>query len=571
MNLENVNPINPINFVNYPSAGTVVSPQVSGQPTSGLNNQPVVTQIPTTSGGTLKHVGTTVETKGLTTEYSPWMFIVGIVAGIIIILLIVALMFAIIARENLDFPDVEFIVIDDEINDTTGSSADGTVKFNNGAAYLDSVSCLAGPTREWTTGQSITFNTCDCLDPFFGTECFRESYIDTYTSIGTPAQSNIIATFGQTQTVDRLSFPFTENPGILPDEDESPVPEIICTKLCDQDQSCLGVWWTQAEPPLFGIDSPNQKPRCQLISDQVVVKPGTNIPYSSTVDSVLYLKKDVKPEFKDRVFVHQGQNPLRYWTVDRYSSPFGDNQSQTMFNRQLVKFNWSPQAVINSTGCDLSMNSSCPWGRTWYGFFSNRIINVTNDSLLKELIDKFNTNGQSTITINGQEYVVVGPKQTQLIFPPTWGELWGVFVDPSTIPNLSLPEIRVNTTVNTSFMSNEFFDQTVYDSSDNTTGMRISQNQIVDTLDLNTFSFSQSGEGKITTIKVRDRLEIISTDQKYHDLASTNSEWYITNDPINLGVANPFHTHISFSQPGTYYLKDRMHPQIVRLIVQVNE
>lgn len=568
MNLENVNPVS---FVNYPSTDAAISPQISAQTAPSLNSQPVTTQIAsTTPGGTLKHVGTTVETKGLTTAHSPWIFIVGIIAGIIIILLIVALMFAIFVEENLDFPDIEFVVIDDEINDTTGSSENGTVKLNNGAAYLDSASCSAGPTREWTTGQSITFNTCDCLKPFFGPECFRESYIDTYTSIGTPAQSNIVATFGQTQIVDRLSFPFTGNPGRLPDEDESPISEIICTKLCDQDQSCLGVWWTQAEPPLFGIDLPvNQKARCQLISDQIVVKPGTNIPYSSTVDSVLYLKKDVEPEFKDRVFVYQGQKPLRYWTVDRYSSPFGDNQSQTMFNKQLVRFDWSPQIVINATGCDLSMNQSCPWGRTWYGLFSNRIINVTNNSLLKELIDKFNSNNQSAVTINGQEYVVVGPEQTRLIFPPNWGELWGVFVDPSTIPNLLLPEIRTNATVNTR-MDNILLDETIDDSTDNMTGMRITQNQIVDTLDLNTLSFSQFGEGKVTTIRVGDRLEIISTDQKYHDLVSTNSEWYITNGPINLGVANPFHTHISFSRPGTYYLKDRMHPQIVRLIVRVN-
>ena len=129
-------------------------------------------------------------------------------------------------------------------------------------------SCLAGPTREWTTGQSITFNTCDCLDPFFGPECFRESYVDTYTSIGTPSQDNIIATFSDPQTVDRLSFPFTGNPGRLPDDEESLVPEIICTQLCDQDRTCLGVWWTQAEPPLFGIQqSESEKPKCQLISD----------------------------------------------------------------------------------------------------------------------------------------------------------------------------------------------------------------------------------------------------------------------------------------------------------------
>nr|QBK91249.1 MAG: hypothetical protein LCPAC202_02230 [Pithovirus LCPAC202] len=572
MNLEN---ISPVNFVNYPSGdpvslqrspGQIGAPSVSTAPGATFSQT-----TPTTSNGTLKHVGTTIESKGLITTHSPWIFIVGIIAGILIVLLIVALMFAIFVKEDLDFPDIDFVVADNEINDTTGSSANGIVKLNNGALYLDSASCSAGPTREWTIGQSITFNTCDCLDPFFGTECFRESYVDTYTSIGTPAQSNIVASFGSTQIVDRLSFPFTKNPGRLSDEDEPPTTEIICTKLCDQDQSCLGVWWTQAEPPLFGMDqpNPNQKPTCQLIRDQVVVKPGTNIPYSSNMDSVLYLKKDVEPEFKDRVFVYQGQKPLRYWTVDAYSSPFGDNQSQTMFNRQLVKFNWSPQIVINSTGCDMSMDSNCPWGRTWYGFFSNQMINLTDNSLLKELIDMFNSTSKSNITVRGREYVVVGPKQTQLIFPSAWSELWGVFVNPTTIPNLSLPEININTTSRVDFDEIELFDGAILNPADNMAGMIITRNQAVDTLDLNTSSFPLSGEGKFIVVKIGDRLEIISTDQKYHDLVSTTSEWYITNNPINFDVANPFRASLSFNQPGIYYLKDRMHPRIVRLIIQV--
>ncbi len=569
MNPEN---ISAVNFTNYPTGSLAASPlPISVPPTAPVISVPtstnaLQTSTPGVSTGTLKHDGYIVESKGVISSHSPWIFIIGIVVGIIIILLIVALIFSVFVKENGDFPDINTVIIDDEINDTTGSSADGTVKLNNGIAYQDMASCLAGPTREWTTGQSITFNTCDCLDPFFDSECFRESYSDTYTSIGTPAQTNIIATFSNPQTIDRLSFPFTVNPGRLPDEDELLIPETICTKLCDQDRTCLGVWWIQAEPPLFGIDQPElQKPKCQLISDQVVVKPGTNIPYSSSVDSILYLKKNIDPEFKDRVFVYQGQKPLRYWTADSYSSPFGDNQSQTMFNRQLIKFNWRPEVVINVTGCDLSMNSNCPWGKTWYGFFSNQMINLTDNSLLKELIDISNLGNTNTINIRGQEYVVVRPKQTQLAFPTAWRELWGAFVDPSTIPGIPLSNISVSSDVSITNVT-PILNNTIFDSLDVTS--RTSSN--LKTVNLNTVTFPWTGEGKIIIIRVGDRIEIASTDRNYHDLVSTDSEWFIIGNPINLGVANPFQTTITFSRSGTYHLKDRMNPRIVRLTIQVN-
>ena len=561
--------IGAVNFVNYP-AENVASSQfpISRTVTTPITSAPTSitqTSMPTVSQGTLKHSGYIVESKGIFSSHSPWIFIIGIIIAIIIILLIVALVFSIFVRENTDFPDINALIIDDEINDTTGSSSNGTVKLDNGTAYRDMPSCLAGPTREWTTGQSITFNTCDCLDPFFGPECFRESYVDTYTSIGTPSQDNIIATFSDPQTVDRLSFPFTGNPGRLPDDEESLVPEIICTQLCDQDRTCLGVWWTQAEPPLFGIQqSESEKPKCQLISDQVVVKPGTNIPYSSTVDSVLYLKKNVEPEFKDRVFVHRGQNPLRYWTADSYRSPFGDNRSQTMFDRQLIKFNWTPEVVINTTGCEMNRDSNCPWGQTWYGFFSDRIINLTDNSLLKELIDKSVSGDMGAINIRGQEYVVVRPGQTQLIFPASWRELWGAFVDPSTIPGVLA---NIITTPDISITDNMMS----FDSSNpNLINLGNMQNQVMEIVNLNTNTFPRTGEGKMVTIRVGERIEIISTDQKYHDLVSTDSEWYITNTPINLGVANPFQAIITFGESGTFYLKDRINPQIARLIIHVN-
>lgn len=573
--------------------------------------RPVTTVSPTVTTERTPD-GYLVEAESALSRDSPWLVIFGIIIGIIIIALIVIFMFFVFIDESVEFPNIETVFIDNEINDTTGASSDGSFELANGTAYRDMSSCLAGPTREWSSGTSITFNTCDCLDPFFGPECFREAYNDKYTSIGTPSQSNIIATFSSPQTADRLSFPFAGEPGRLPDDEEIPTGEIICTQLCDQDQECLGVWWIQADPPNLGIgQSEAEKPKCQLISGEVVVRPGTNIPYSPAMDSVLYMKGDVDPQFKDRVFVYQGAKPLRYWTVDSFSSPFGDNRSQTMFNRQLIKFDWTPQIVINSTGCLNSADVNCPFGQTWFGFFSNRSIDLTNNNLLRELI---NMASSGVITVDGQEYVVVRPGQTQLAFPASWKELWGAFVDPSTIPGMNaamntamfnnvsmlnqdvqIINSGVNLDITVSPRRNQYssyshqgniYGQTITSTPTYNRSSRlpstIRRNRIqstgspqkkslstIHTVNWSSFSFSSSGEGKDINIRVHDLIRIRSIDDDYHDVVSTDSEWYITNFPINIGVDSPLDITIPFNSPGTFYLKDRMNPRTVRLIVRV--
>ena len=327
-------------------------------------------------------------------------------------------------------------VLPDPLNDPIGASSDGCVSMNNGSFFKDPPACVSGPTRAWNHNNDQVQGDCTCQKPFFGEKCYRESYSDTYTSIGNPDIDDLIFNKLAKLNVDRISFPFDG-----PEEDDEATQK-FCTQMCDIDKSCVGVLYEQASIPKFGIDSSicsGKKPKCTLIGCSVTLKSGGTIPFDVNKDATLYLKTiGLDQEFptlkiKDRVFVWKNDLPLRYWLTDRFTSRNGFNRMIAMFEKRLYTFDFVPTNLINQTGTIdhrgvRSLFNGSKYSRkrkivrSWTGIFSDKEFE-TNNNALKKII----------CTGNTDHIVIVQPGQTELIFPDSWGSLFGLFVDRSTL------------------------------------------------------------------------------------------------------------------------------------------
>lgn len=567
------------------------------------------------------------ETPGVVDRNSHWIDFWTVIIGIIIVVLIVWFILILFWPNPITNVDVVIIEKTDPVNNTVGSSDDGVVFVSNGDNLTDQTSCLLKSTRKWGAN-------CSCFTPFYGPRCELESYSNKYNALGNPDLNDIIVDLSDQTPTDRLSFSlettgssqtstlfgqqlFTNS--ISNDSERETVPSSqniiqepstheLCTDMCDNDMECRGVIWTPAPGNNFGIEaSLENKPKCQMIESSVIVKPENNIPYSSTIQSTLYLKNTFDPHFKDRVFVYKGDKGIRYWLETTYSDQFGINQGRTMFNQQLIRFNWTPTNLINNTGCrstngNITDNSSsCQFGSPWYGIFSDNSFDITNTNLIVELINRSGSGGPIKLNGSQQEFIVIGPLTSVINIPASWRQLWGAFTPSGSLsrPSRSL-YLRQNRSDNGPFnnpsetnlaspQTNSPNSQT-YQTSQNdqfnlsnsgetiTTLYRnrverndtiINGSNITHTIRWNKLEFPANGIGRTIEINTDDTIRFTSNDNSYHDLASTNANWSTTSTPFNYGVANPFSAIIEFNTPGTYYIKDRINPLRIRMTIIV--
>jgi hypothetical protein len=512
-----------------------------------------------------------LETPGFVRQGSHWSEFFAIIIGLIFIAIIVLFVLAFFYPDDTDNEVFDIVIVKDIdlTTDTTGSSSDGAVNINNGTELHDQSNCLLKSSRNWST-------FCACRVPFYGPQCDLESYSSRYTNIGTPDPKTVISDLSDSIPVDRLSFALDDGGSSILDSDD----QDLCTQLCDDDDSCQGVWWTPASGNNFGIgidaifnpdiDQTNEKPLCQLLKSPAVIVPGTDLPYSPTVQGTLYLKTTTDPYFKDRIFVYKGTKPPRYWLNTIYNDAAG-NQGRTMFNKQLIKFNWTPTNIVNNTGLLQTDTTDLPFsGAPWYGFFSNHSFDPSDEVLMNKLITQSNTN-PNPIDMNGMQFVVVSPNDETVRIPASWRELWGAFqpIDLPTDPNGMIETsnadlITYQTGLNTSGSVNT---NTMYSLFDTTDGCP-NTDPITHDISWNTGEFMVDTVSTIT-IENGDRLRIISTDNCYHDLVSTDSRWFIINTPFNIGTSRPFRATLDFTRSGTYYIKDRNNPFRIRMRVIV--
>ena len=345
----------------------------------------------------------------------------GILIALIIIAVIIVLfvlVFWITANDAVTDPPIVPIPQNEtnSIISTVGASKNGKFNEDNGIDYSDQRSCLAvGPTTTWDTTLNINTGRCDCDVPFYGPQCFLESYNQKYVALGqiTPEQASydVLATTEK----DRLSFSFYRSNSI-----STNYVEEICTDACTERNDCIGVEWESQGPPDFGIDILNPlnstKGKCVLITDKVVFTPNVPLTYDLTKQANIYMKEGTAPEVKDRVFVINGTVPLRYWLADSYA----DNFTNMIAFRNAVqsKLTYYPETLINSTGGTFLGTN---YGSKWRGLASTM-------SISGNLNDIYNTGDTDTIKI-----IPPGTTDLTTIIPTNW-QPYMVFWNPDDNP-----------------------------------------------------------------------------------------------------------------------------------------
>lgn len=321
-----------------------------------------------------------------------------IIGWIIILALIIWLVFIIINSNTTPNPQTnvpqqpQAIQVDNSI---IGASTNGVVSINNGLAYNSSSICNAGPTRNWgpvTTTQS----GCKCVSPFYGEQCFTESYNSRYTAVGNPNMSDVTLPPTTEVIVDRLSFHWQTS--------QVPAPtQTTCTDMCDTDDNCSGVLWKAPAEPDMGTSTASGG--CTLLHGNLVVNDNANIAYRPLDQSTLFLRQDYHrgaPWFANQVFMYSGILPLRYWLNSTYRSPNG--VMIRMAESQLITLTFRPSSVINDP--------------LLYGIFN---VNTFSLSQAQGILVQY-LSGQDV-----QPYVVLEPEATP-IFPTDWNLFYGMYI-----------------------------------------------------------------------------------------------------------------------------------------------
>lgn len=169
-------------------------------------------------------------------------------------------------------------------------------------AFSTPTTCNATGRSEWDT----LSNKCNCIAPYWGSACHRESYSIDYLSIG------------------------LYDPSLMTSADigtTSPVSDYFsCMNLCDTTTDCNGV--------IYKKDTQD----CTLFKT-LTLTPPYNIPYKLGIDMDTYIKRLEIPSsliYTDRVFVYSAIPPLRYWLVNEYKDDdriTGDNFLTVMTGR----------------------------------------------------------------------------------------------------------------------------------------------------------------------------------------------------------------------------------------------
>lgn len=501
-------------------------------------------------------------TPGATYNYNYVKVFVIIVAIILIVVIVFFILFA-TTDTTIAYTPVNIKITPIKRNQDQGASQDGTFQLNNATAYPDQFSCLVGQ-NENTAGNRYWTDKCVCATPFYGSNCYLETFDQKYTAIGVPNQHDITTDMTTAVPANRLSFPHNND-----------TSQVICTQLCDSAEDCLGVLWTPTSSKNIANPPIDQLPMCSLIKSEVIVHPGTNIPYNRNEQSTLYLKNEIGPSFQDRVFLYRGQLNLRYWLLDY--DKYENNISQTIYLRMMTNLNWIPTNVINTTG-QINPIINGPW----YGIFSNQRFDIGNNLLLANLIT--NNNNNKVITIDQQQYLVIAPDQTDISIPSAWRDLWVTFIDPVEIipninQNLSVSVTESNFVVNDNSISNDFNlvgngINAVYSVIKNNKRLDISDSEPEEeeesiVVEWDYANFPSDGSGQVLQVNKYDSINFVSNPGVYHDLVSTDSQWYITGKPYNAVASKNFNIIITFRHRGTYYIKDRINPAIIRMKIIV--
>lgn len=215
-----------------------------------------------------------------------------------------------------------------------GASVDGTFYDPNACgSFTDAISCGSSDTRFWNPRLGTT-GKCVCVAPIWGFHGNREAYDDRYLMLGSYDPNSVNITVLGSTGVDRLSFPLSNEP---------PSGQSICTDLCNNDSSCIGVIYEIIPDSFDQFGDP--KHSCTTLTGQVQVQPGNNIFFDPYIEGNLFLKKTQHPVFIDRVFLYTGTLVTRYWLRERIIQ--STTRQLTVLRNQLYRLIFFPENYIN--------------------------------------------------------------------------------------------------------------------------------------------------------------------------------------------------------------------------------
>lgn len=136
--------------------------------------------------------------------------------------------------------------------------------------------CLATLHAIWTD------DGCICEPPFFGPHCSQEKHDSKFFAVGVPDEENIQITVINQAMAAGKSF-----------NEES------CSSRCQNTSGCNGF--------IYHPDG-----MCTLLEQDVIIPPGTTIPYDPHSDATLYLRSSANLQFQNSVFLGV-IIPARFW------------------------------------------------------------------------------------------------------------------------------------------------------------------------------------------------------------------------------------------------------------------
>ncbi|SNW62959.1 RNA polymerase I-specific transcription-initiation factor domain-containing protein [Orpheovirus IHUMI-LCC2] len=273
-------------------------------------------------------------------------------------------------------------------NREIGASVDGIYNLENGKDLADPAICNKAPTRLW---QGKGTYPCNCLKPFYGPNCYRESYNAQYFAVGLTDINNIDVNDKTMLPADRLSFTYL-NPNTLLQK-----IQVLCTQRCSDDTTCQGVYWESPPPPTKGTNQ--REGTCILLKGDVIMDPNAPLPtYDQNIDSNLYMKRPNTVKFPDYVFLYTGNPPSRYWIFDNLNN--GNNKLARLRKNVPKVLNFIPTNEINYSEL-IGIYSSSPIN-------IDSISNIINDPPSNVYIHYPDTplNVPSSLFVNGSLYVL---------------------------------------------------------------------------------------------------------------------------------------------------------------------
>jgi hypothetical protein len=220
-----------------------------------------------------------------------------IIFGIIIIAVVVSALVYAYYSNNINVNNSgTLLYVDDTptMNSNVGSAnfaADKTVGESN---HLNQSMCSQLSNANWIG------SSCICQHPFYGPTCSQEKHSSKYHAAGTPNLRTVTLDIIDEMVCTGKSFDINDKTN-----------SNSCSTRCDNTKNCTGFIYRKSSP----TDSTGV---CSLLRSEVGVEAGATIPYSTTMESTLYMKNLKDLNFHDGIYLSNNEYnfPKRYWLMN---------------------------------------------------------------------------------------------------------------------------------------------------------------------------------------------------------------------------------------------------------------